>query len=157
DFIGGIAKTEKRTRLLGLQFTEVYCDFPTAIVTRKDMPFFTSMHALKSQRVALPRGYATTEELLKLYPGARVVLTENEEESMLSVASNSADATVLNLASACYVVHTRGLVNLKISGFSEINFFLSLGVRPGAPELRSILQKGLATISPHEKWEIYEK
>src|SRR5437899_7794819 len=57
DFIGGIARTEQRTKLLGLQFTETYCDFPTAIVTRKDMPFLTLLHELKSKRIAVPRDY----------------------------------------------------------------------------------------------------
>jgi signal transduction histidine kinase len=156
DFIGGIARTEQRTRMLGLQFTEVYCDFPTAIVTRKDMPFLTLVRELKSKRIVVPRDYATTEALMRLYPDAHVVLTDNEEQSMLFVAGDKADATVLNLASAGYVVHMRGLTNLKISGFTELDFFLSLGVRPGAPELRSILQKSLATISPREKEAIYE-
>jgi signal transduction histidine kinase len=155
DFIAGIARTEERRKLLGLQFTEIYCEFPTAIVTRKDMPFFTSMSALKSKRVALPRDYAATEKLLKIYPDAHVTLTDNEEQSMLFVSSSKADATILNVASAGYIVHLKGLANLKISGFTELDFFLSLAVRPGAAELRSILEKGLGTISMREKEDIY--
>ena len=155
DFIGGIAHTKDRERLLGLRFTEMYCNFPTAIVTRKDMPFATSFRDLKSRTVALPRDYATTEKLQTLYPQARILLTENEEESMLAVAQNKADATALNLASAGYIVHMRGLTNLKISGFTEIEFFLSLAVRKDLPELYSILKKGLATIGPREKEAIY--
>jgi polar amino acid transport system substrate-binding protein len=155
DVVGGIAHTEERQRLYGLEFTEVYCKFPTAIVTRRDTPFLALLDELKSQRIAVPRNYATTEELQKLYPEVRLVLTENEEQSMLMVAGNRADATVLNLASASYVVHMRGLSNLKISGFTELDFFLSLAVRKGAPELHSILEKGLATIDPREKETIY--
>jgi signal transduction histidine kinase len=155
DFIGGIARTEQRKTVLGLRFTEIFCDFPTAIVTRMDTPFLTSMETLESRRVALPRNYATTEEFLKMYPNARVVLTENEEESMLFVSGNEADATMVNIASAGYIVHSKGLSNLKISGFSDLNFHLSVGVRPGGPELLSILQKGLASISLREKERIY--
>jgi signal transduction histidine kinase len=155
DFVGGIARTEERERLRGLRFTEVFCDFPTAIVTRKDMPFMTSMHELSSERIAMPKDYATTEELERLYPEAHIVLTDNEEQSMLAVAEDAADATALNLASACYIVHMRGLINLKISGFTEIDFFLSLAVKSGSTELHSILEKGLATIGPREKEEIF--
>ena len=155
DFIGGIAHTEERERLLGLRFTEMFCNFPTAIVTRKDMPFATSLRDLKSRKVALPKDYATTEELRALYPETRVLLTENEEESMLAVAESKADATALNLASASYIVHMRGLTNLKISGFTEIEFFLSVAVRKDLPELYSILKKGLSTIGPKEKEAIY--
>jgi signal transduction histidine kinase len=155
DFIGGIAHTEDRERLLGLRFTEMFCNFPTAIVTRKDMPFATSLRDIKSRKVALPKDYATTEELRALYPETRVLLTENEEESMLAVAESKADATALNLASASYIVHMRGLTNLKISGFTEIEFFLSVAVRKDLPELYSILKKGLSTIGPREKEAIY--
>jgi signal transduction histidine kinase len=71
------------------------------------------------------------------------------------VAGNQADVTALNLASAGYIVHMRGLSNLKISGFTQRDFFLSLAVRKGAPELHSILEKGLATINPREMEGIY--
>ncbi|MDB6021099.1 MAG: Histidine kinase [Pedosphaera sp.] len=155
DFVGGIARTEQRERLRGLHFTEVFCNFPTVIVTRKEMPFLTSLNDLRTKRISVPRNYATTEELQKRYPGALFVLTENEEESMLMVDGNKADATVLNLASASYVAHMRGLANLKISGLSDLDFFLSLAVRKDAPELHSILEKGLATINARERESIY--
>jgi hypothetical protein len=74
---------------------------------------------------------------------------------MLAVAENKADATALNLASASYIVHMRGLSNLKISGFTEIEFFLAIAVRKELPDLYSILKKGLATIGPKEKEAIY--
>jgi signal transduction histidine kinase len=155
DFVGGIARTEERERLYGLAFTDVYCKFPTAIVTRKDTPFLALVSELKSKRIALPRDYATTEELKRLYPEAHLILTATEEEAMLMVAGNRADATALNLASAGYIVHMRGLTDLKISGFTEIDFFLSEAVRSGEPELRSILEKGLATINARDKETIY--
>ena len=155
DFVGGIARTDERERLLGLRFTEVFCNFPTAIVTRKDMPFLTSMSRLKSKRIALPRDYATTEELQKRYPDAHFVITDDEEQCMLMVAGNNADATIVNLASASYVVHMRGLTDLKISGFTDVDFYLSDAVRKDEPELHSILEKGLASISASEKEAIY--
>jgi signal transduction histidine kinase len=157
DFVGGIARTEERERLLGLHFTEVFCEFPTAIVTRKDMPFLTSIREFKSKRITLPRDYATTEELQRRYPDVQLQLTQNEEQSMLAVAGNGADATALNLASASYIVHMRGLSNLKISGFTEVDFFLSLAVKRDSTVLRSILAKGLASIGSREKEEIYAR
>lgn len=157
DFVGGIARTEERERLHGLRFTEVFCNFPTVIVTRKETPFLTSLNDVRMKRIALPKDYATTEELEKRYPSAHFVITDNEEQSMLAVAGDDADCTVLNLASASYVEHMRGLTNLKISGFSDLDFFLCMAVRKEEPELRSILEKGLATIDPKDKEEIYER
>jgi signal transduction histidine kinase len=155
DVVVGIARTEARERLLKLAFTEVFCKFPTAIVTRKDTPFLMLVSELKSKRIALPRDYATTEMLQRLYPEVHLTLTESEEQSMLLVARGRADATALNLASAGYIVHMRGLANVKIAGFTEIDFFLGLAVRKSEPELHSILEKGLDTINPREKEAIY--
>jgi signal transduction histidine kinase len=155
EVVGGIARTDERERLYKLAFTDVYCKFPTAIITRKDLPFLTLLSELKSKRIALPRDYATTETLKRVYPEANLRITETEEESMLLVASGRADATAVNLASAGYIVHMRGLANLKISGFTAVDFFLTLAVRNSAPELRSILEKGLATVNEREKEAIY--
>jgi signal transduction histidine kinase len=155
DVVAGIARTEQREQVLKLAFTEVFCRFPTAIVTRQNMPFVLLMDELKSKRIVLPRGYALTEEFQRLYPEIKLILTDNEEQSMLMVAGNQADVTALNLASAGYIVHMRGLANLKISGFTHRNFFLSLAARDGASELHSILEKGLDTIDDREKEAIY--
>jgi signal transduction histidine kinase len=115
------------------------------------------MSELKSKRIVLPRGFALTEEVQRLYPEIKLILTDTEEESMLMVAGNRADITALNLASAAYIVHMRGLANLKISGFTQREFFLSLAVRNSTPELHTILQKGLDTINPREKEAIYAR
>jgi signal transduction histidine kinase len=155
DVVAGIARTEQREQVLKLAFTEVFCDFPTAIVTRDDMPFVMLMDELKSKRIVLPRSYAVTEEFQRMYPEHPLILTDTEEQSMLMVAGNRADVTALNLASAAYIVHMRGLANLKLCGFTHRDFFLSLAARDGAPELHSILEKGLETISPREKEAIY--
>jgi signal transduction histidine kinase len=155
DVVAGIARTEQREQVLKLAFTEVFCDFPTAIVTRQGMPFVMLMNELKSKRIVLPRGYALTEEFQHMYPEIPLIQTDTEEQSMLMVAGNQADVTALNIASAAYIVHMRGLSNLKISGFTHRTFYLSLAVRDGTPELRSILEKGLETITPREKEAIY--
>ena len=155
DVVAGIARTEQREQVLKLAFTEVFCKFPTAIVTRRDMPFVLLMNELKSKRIVLPRGYALTEEVQRLYPEIKLILTDTEEQSMLMVAGNRADVTALNIASAGYIVHMRGLANLKISGFTQREFFLSLAVRNTTPELHEILEKGLETIKPREKEAIY--
>jgi signal transduction histidine kinase len=157
DVVAGIARTEQREQVLKLAFTEFFCKFPTAVVTRRDMPFVLLMNELKSKRVVLPRGYALTEEVQRLHPEIKLILTDTEEQSMLMVAGDRADVTALNIASAGYIVHMRGLSNLKISGFTQREFFLSLAVRNRTPELHSILEKGLETINSLEMETIYAK
>jgi signal transduction histidine kinase len=155
DVVAGIARTEQREQVLGLAFTEVFCQFPRAIVTRRDMPFAMFMSELRTKRIALPRGYALTEEVQRVYPELKLILTDTEEQSMLMVAGDQADVTALNIASADYIVHMRGLANLKISGFTPRDFILSLAARNNSPELHAILEKGLDTINDREKEAIY--
>ena len=85
DFVAGIAQTEQRERVNKLRFTDPFCKFPTAIITHKETPFVTTVHDLLLRRIAVPRDYAATEELMKCHPDAHYLLTETEEESMLLV------------------------------------------------------------------------
>jgi signal transduction histidine kinase len=155
DFVSGFVKTQER--LNGFNFTRPYGTFPLTIITRKDSPFLTSISQLSSNRIAAPRDYAVTARLMDVYPDTKFLLTDNAEQAMLMVAGNEADATVETLAIASYVVHMRGLSNLKISGLTHVDLALRLGVRKDLPELVSILDKGLATIDAKEQEEIYAR
>jgi signal transduction histidine kinase len=71
------------------------------------------------------------------------------------VAHGQADATVQNLAAASRAIRLDGLTNLKISGVTRYEFPLRFAVRKDAPELASILNKALATVTPDEQETIY--
>jgi signal transduction histidine kinase len=153
DFLSAMAVTAERLKMF--TYTHEYAAFPVVIVTREQSSFLTSSRAVETMSLAQQRSYVVTDQLEKDFPGTRLVLTDTVEEALNLVARGKADASFQNLAVATRTVRLNGLTNLKISGVSHYVFPLRFAVRKDAPELVSILNKGLATITPHEAESIY--
>jgi two-component system, NarL family, sensor histidine kinase EvgS len=153
DFLSATATTKQR--LTEFDYTEAYGSFPVVIITHKEAAFFTSIHRLTSARVAAVREHVIYERLREDFPDLKLVLTDTSEEALLRVSTGQVDAAIENLAVAGYLFNERGLANLKISGITGYEFPLRFAVRKNAPLLRSMLNKGLATIQPREREIIY--
>jgi signal transduction histidine kinase len=153
DFLSATAKTPERLAIF--DYTEQYGVFPVVIITRDDAPFLTTSANLQSLRISEPRGNVITWRLQQDCPSTNIVLTDNAEQAIRLVSLYRVDATVQNLAVASRVIRVNGLTNLKIAGVTRYEFPLSMAVRKDMPELRAILDKGLATITPSEVERIY--
>jgi ABC-type amino acid transport substrate-binding protein len=153
DFLSATAKTDERQA--AFDYTTAYAAFPVVVVTRNEAPFLTTMPDLRSLTIAAARDHVITEQLKRDFPTSRLILTDNPEQALKLVAHGSADATVQNLAVACRAIRLNGLTNLKLSGITHYEFPLRFAVRKDAPELTSILNKGLATITADEQETIF--
>lgn len=153
DFLSGTARLPERVELF--DFTEQYGSFPVVIITRNKAPFLTLLPALGSLTIAVARDDAVTLQLRRDFPTAHFILTDSSEQALQLVARRAADVTVQNLAVATRAIRLNGLTNLKISGITHYEFPIRFAVRKDAPELRSILDKGLASVTPAEQERIY--
>lgn len=153
DFLSATARSEER--LESFLYSHGYGSFPVVIITREASPFLTVELNLHSMNLAEARDHVITTQLQKDFPTATFVLADTTEEALRLVARGKADASVVNLAVATRIVRLGGLTNLKISGVTHYEFPLRFAVRKDAPELVSILNKGLATITPPEAEAIY--
>jgi diguanylate cyclase (GGDEF)-like protein len=143
-------QTPERERWLS--FTKPIFLDPNIIITREEHPFIGDLHGLDGETVALPRGTMVTERIRALYPNLTVIPTGSEEESVSLVSDRKADITIRSLIVAAYAIRKEGLFNLKISGHvPEMTNALRIGVLKGEPLLRSILDKGVATLTPQER------
>lgn len=131
----------------GFRYTDPYLTFPVAIVTRSDGPFHINLRDLAGKTLALPRDYITTLNVQQDHPRLRVTLTNDASEALLSVARGETFATVENLATATYLIKTQGLTNLKIAGLTDYQFELRFAVADDQPELYSLVNQALKTIS----------
>lgn len=154
DMVTGTGRTETREKYL--LFTSPYISTSLAVITRQDAPFLTGLHNLKGVTMASPRGYASTEKLISDYPLLPIIQTETTLDALELVAHKKADVTVGNLAAASYLIKSAKLTNLKIAGIADYHFDLRLAVRKDWPELRSILQKGIDSISATERSEMFD-
>lgn len=138
-----------------LDFTQPIFSDPNVIITREEHDFIPDLSRLRGQRVALPRGTMVAERVRRDYPELQVLPTASEEESVALVSRREADMTVRSLIVAAYAIRKEGLFNLKIAGqIPEYTNQLRIGVLKEEPLLRSILDKGVATLTQAERDEI---
>lgn len=135
-----------------LSFTAPIFFDPNVIITREEHGFVTDVQGLQNETVALPRGTMVEERVRRDFPNLKVVLTGSEPEAMVLVSERKADLTIRSLIVAANAIKKEGLFNLKISGqIPEYTNQLRIGVLKDEPLLRSILDKGVQTVTPQER------
>jgi len=155
DVLPAISKTEERERLF--IFSEPYYYFKRVIVTRDTETVITGMEDLEGLTVAVQRNSSHHSYLLS-YPGINLSLYDSVEAALTAVANGSERSYVGNLATANYLIRSTGLTNLKFIAFeAEKQQALYFAVRRDWPELVSILNKALATITVEDQIVINNK
>jgi diguanylate cyclase (GGDEF)-like protein len=125
------------------------------IITREDHAYIGDLHGVSGESVALPKGTMVEERIRHQYPNLSVILTSSETESVELVSERKADMTVRSLIVAAYAIRKEGLFNLKISGqVPELTNQLRIGVIKQEPLLHTILEKGVATLTPQDRTTI---
>ena len=155
DAFSLVVQTPQRDEYVN--FTRPYISFPMVIFTREDEAFLDGVEGLRSRTVAVVESYASHELLSKNHPHLKLAPSENVKSGLEAVVTGRADAFVGNLAVATQVIREAGLTNLKISGQTPYRFELRMAVRNDWPELVPILQKGLDSITPEERDQIYNR
>lgn len=141
-----------------LSFTTPYTSSPYVIFARDNDEFFLDVKSLDGKTVALPKGFIMQKFLEKDFPEIDLVLFDNSEQALLAVSTGKVDAYIGNMMVSTHIIQKRGLSNLKIVGappYSEQ--VLSIGNRNDWPELTSIMNKALASITEEEKTAIRNK
>ena len=155
DAFSLVVRTPQRDEFVN--FTQPYISFPMVIVTLEDEPFIDGIEALRNDVVAVVESYASHDLLAGNHPSLNLLLAANVREGLEAVSTGQAYAFVGNLAVAAKVIREAGLTNLKISGQTPYRFELSMAVRKDWPELVTILQKALDSISPEDRDRIYNR
>ena len=99
----------------------------------------------------MAKGYGVVELVQNKFPDMPIQLVETPLAGLSAVATGRVDAYVGNLGVISYLIQEKNLGNLKVAGDSGLgfqnNFHLSTAVRSDWPELVTILNKGLDSIS----------
>jgi PAS domain S-box-containing protein len=141
-----------------LSFTEPYLSSPYVVFIRQeDNPIF-DIQGLVGKTLALPRGVVVQEHLESNYPRIKMALFDSDEEALETVATGQADAYIGNLSVASHIIHEKGLSHLKVTTATPFKEqALSMGTRSDWPELSSIINKALGSITEEEKTAIRNK
>lgn len=143
--------TPSSEREAELRFTRPYLATPFVLVTRTRAASPNTLDDMGDKRLALVRGNGLREFVLAAVPDIRFIDVENQAQAMEMVANGQADAALVSLISARYMISRRYRDRLHITSTvgpepARITFATNRSSR----ELYSILNKALLSIPPEE-------
>ena len=151
-----IAKTPEREEYIS--FTTPYISSPYVIFGREQEAILLDISGLVGKTVAVTRGFIMQQFLERDFPEIRLVLFDNDEEALRAVSTGKAEAYIGNLTVSSHIIQRRGLSNLRVVASTPYgDQVLSMGSRNDWPELTSIIDKALASITEEEKTAIRNK
>ena len=138
-----------------VRITRPYLINPYVLVSRTDAGNPLTLEDMAGKRLALLGGNSQQESIARDYPTIKFVPVENPEQSMALVANGSADAAVITLIGARYIIAREYRDRLRVtSTVGSEPARIAFGVNRSQLELYSILDKALLSITPQEMDEL---
>jgi PAS domain S-box-containing protein len=144
-------------RLHYLRFTEPYIEMPNIIFVRNDRAGGAELRTMKGWTVAVSAGSAVQEYLQRGFPDLALRPVADELTGLRMLALGEVDAMVAEIARASYYIEKDGIQNLRVAGEAGLLYRLRFAVRSDWPELRAILDAGLAAVTDEERREIVRR
>ncbi len=141
-----------------LKATDPYARLPLVFVTRLDSPVLSGIKALAGKNVALAQVDNLPDKLSAIEKNLKITLYKDAREAVEAVAGGQADIFVTDRATAGYTVSKVGGANLKIAGETrEVEQTMAFGVRADWPELLTLLNKTIASMTDTEREEAFSQ
>jgi PAS domain S-box-containing protein len=155
DVLPCVGMTEKRKEFF--TFSDPHQTFYRVFVTKENSAIGNSVDDLKGHQVAVQKN-SSHHGFLQDNTDIKPMLFETAEEAIFSVSEGRSDVFVGNENMTGYTINRKGIVNLKmtrLAGAEGKNLYFA--VRNDWPELVSIINKGLASMSEKEREAIRQK
>ena len=155
DMLSAAAQTPQRSEYL--LFSEPHVILPGVIITRKEVKDNMTLQDLGGMKVALVSGYVWQEFISRDHPAIKLDPVHDVQTGLRKASFGMDDAMIENLATASACIEKEGITNLKVAGETGYYTRLSFAIRNDWPELRSALDKALASVNEVTKKEIYQR
>jgi len=160
DLVGSAEETAERDK--NFLFSTNYWTMPWAIIHSKSLGLQTSLQNFAGKRIAVVKGEYLVTLLPKKYPQISVVLVDTPQAGLAAIQKNLADAMLEPLSTATELLKKQNMMPLMLSVIDHISddhkpYDNQFMLRKNWPELLSILNKGIASLSIQDKQQIYEK
>ncbi len=152
DFLPLAMKTPERSSYLN--FSTVYLNIPTVLVTSIDKAYLTDFSDLPPQAIGVRRGYGFIELYKNQYPALHIMQYDSYDEGLLAVQQGILYGFLGNMGSISYSLQQNKMHNLKIAGRLHGDSELSFASRNDEPLLGSILQKLLLRLPTQQQQQI---
>lgn len=150
DLLAGVKYLETREKFghYSDNYTQVL-DYFFAHESLRDVPFEQLIH----KRIAIPKAYATLQFIRQKFPTLEIVEVDNLYDAVDKVLEGKAELIFNNYQTVSYILHQESITeivpikSMRHIGKSPIHIL----IRQDAPILKSIINKGLASITLAEK------
>ncbi|MEG3640417.1 transporter substrate-binding domain-containing protein [Magnetococcus sp. PR-3] len=151
DVVAEMAVREARKEWFA--FTKPYIYLSSYVYTRANDFRIKKRSDIHGLRPALVDGYAYNKTLLKIAPNSEPVMVKTVAEALEAVSEGRADFYLGSLGTVNYQIKKMGLRGINpVLRWEQNTSNNAFGVRKDWPELVSILDKALASISEQE-WQ----
>ncbi|MDF3202846.1 transporter substrate-binding domain-containing protein [Pseudomonas sp. 1912-s] len=149
DFMMGFNHHSEQEK--DIRFTRPYLTTPYVMITRNRPNQPANLDSLIGKKLALPLSNADLEYIKYQYPKVALINTSGTVDAMEKVSSGIADAAIVHLIRANYLVANTYQDRIKVSGIVGTQpSRMGIGTASASVELYSILEKALKSISPEE-------
>ena len=155
DIWSAVAPTPQKSEYM--LFTDPYLNILSVLVVSKGDDREYNLENMDNKVVAVVDGYFTHDYLRKNYPDIQLQLVENAEKGLRSVVFENADAILIDIASASWLIEKNGLTTLKVVKSIDTEYQLSFASRSDMPILNQILNRALDSIDQDSRSRIYQK
>jgi polar amino acid transport system substrate-binding protein len=124
---------------------------PLVLATRTDAWFYTSLEEISDQKIGVVQGYALAEALKQKYPHIRFIYVESIEQGLKMVSRGELFGYVDAFSVLGHTIRHDYLGDLKIAGRFEDTWDLGVALRNDEPELYSVFEKLVASVSDAER------
>lgn len=156
DLLGNITKTAERERLL--LFTDSYWKLPWGVVHHQILGRQTKLEDFYGKKIAIVKGSYLINLIMENYPNIEFKVVDNREQAITELQHYKVDGYMTSIASAAHLLRQEQNINLMMSVIEGVNENKShFGVGQKLGKLKTIINKGLLTISEKEKQKIYDK
>lgn len=146
-----LSETDDSQLASHLNFTQPYFSNPIVIALPDNSPYVDSILAIHDKKIGLIESYGYASKIREKYSSVNFYTVDNIHHGLISVSTGQIDGLICTLALCSYTLSDLGMHNVKISGETEFNTELALGVQKNRPELLSILNKAIAKVTPEQK------
>lgn len=138
-----------------VSFTRPYLSPPLVMVTSTDSYAPRGLAQMSGKKLAVIEGSAQIEQIARDHGQIQLVQAGNYNDAFQLVANGKADAIISSLITARYIIARAHPERLKVAAtIGTQGNPIAFAVNRSAPELLSILNKSLLSISPEEMDEV---
>jgi len=149
DALGSSLKDE-------MLYTHSFHSSPLVVVMHKDEAFVENISKISDKRIALLKGRAYANKIVKKYPELNILWVNTMEEGLTAVSTSETDAMIACLTRSVYKISTMGLNNVRVVGKTEFKHHLAFAIQKNLAPLVPLFNRALNSITEKEERKIID-